>query len=179
VDAPANGPTIPAQGAAYARPQATPDAEPAAASGLRRQVFGFLPYWEVSGASTRLNYDVLSTIAYFSVGADKAGNLRKKDKDGTSTTGWGGWTSSSMTAVINAAHQRGTRRLTMPLRGRGQATQRAISAARARQPRGRPPRRARGRRRGQPGLRALAKGYGRVRRPLAFRRAQPHRPGTS
>ncbi len=41
----------------------------AAASGLRRQVFGFLPYWELNGASTKLNHDVLSTIAYFSVGA--------------------------------------------------------------------------------------------------------------
>ncbi len=109
VDAPANGLAIPAQGAAYVAPQVVPEAVPTAASGLRRQVFGFLPYWEVSGASTRLNYDVLSTIAYFSVGADKAGNLRKKDKDGTTTTGWRGWTSSSMTAVINAAHQRGTR----------------------------------------------------------------------
>ena len=30
------------------------------------------------------------------------GNLRKKDPDGTNTTGWGGWTSSNMTSVINA-----------------------------------------------------------------------------
>ena len=76
----------------------------AAASGLTRQVFGFLPYWELSGASTKLNYDVLSTIAYFSVGADSKGNLRKKNSDGTTTTGWGGWTSSSLTSVINSAH---------------------------------------------------------------------------
>ncbi|MEI7744201.1 MAG: glycosyl hydrolase family 18 protein, partial [Chloroflexota bacterium] len=80
-----------------------------APAALRRQVFGFLPYWELSGASTKLNFDVRSTIAYFSVGADGNGNLRKKDADGTSTTGWGGWTSSSMTSVINAAHNRGTR----------------------------------------------------------------------
>ena len=108
VDAPADEPALPAEGAAWVAPETT-DSDLAAAAGLRRQVFGFLPYWEVSGASTRLNYDVLSTIAYFSVGADKAGNLKKKDKDGTNTTGWGGWTSSGMTAVINAAHQRGTR----------------------------------------------------------------------
>ena len=66
-------------------------------------MFGFLPYWELSGASTKLNYDVLSTIAYFSVGANAKGNLKKKDADGTSTTGWGGWTSSSH----DAGHQRG------------------------------------------------------------------------
>jgi hypothetical protein len=43
-----------------------------------------------------------STIAYFSVGADKNGNLLKLDADGTPTTGWGGWTSSKMTSIINA-----------------------------------------------------------------------------
>ena len=108
LDAPAGGPVTAAQGAALAHP-AEPHFDLAAASGLRRQVFGFLPYWELSGASTKLNYDVLSTIAYFSVGATSKGNLKKKDADGTSTTGWGGWTSSSMTRVINAAHERGTR----------------------------------------------------------------------
>jgi spore germination protein YaaH/flagellar hook assembly protein FlgD len=81
----------------------------AAARGLRRQVFGFLPYWELSGAVSKLNNDVLSTIAYFSVGVDRLGNLRKKDADGSNSTGWGGWTSSSMTSVISNAHQHGTR----------------------------------------------------------------------
>jgi spore germination protein YaaH/flagellar hook assembly protein FlgD len=108
VDAPADDPVMLAHGASLAEP-AEPAFDLAAASGLRRQVFGFLPYWELSGASTKLNYDVLSTIAYFSVGATSKGDLKKKDADGTSTTGWGGWTSSSMTNVINAAHQRGTR----------------------------------------------------------------------
>ena len=74
---------------------------------LRRQVMGFLPYWEVSDAV--LDYEVLSTIAYFSVGSDKYGNLLKLDPDGTPTTGWGGWTSSRMTSIINAAHTKGTR----------------------------------------------------------------------
>ena len=81
----------------------------ATTTGLRRQVFGFLPYWELSGASTSLNYSVLTTIAYFSVGADTAGNLKKRNANGSLTTGWGGWTSSAMTSVINAAHAHGTR----------------------------------------------------------------------
>ena len=72
-------------------------------------MFGFLPYWEVNGAATRLDYDVLSTIAYFSVGVNGKGGLKKRDPDGTLTTGWGGWTSSGMTRVINAAHANGTR----------------------------------------------------------------------
>ena len=109
VDVPAGDPATPATGAGYVVPATTPAFDLAAASGLNRQVFGFLPYWELSGASTKLNYDTLSTIAYFSLGADAKGNLRKKNSDGTNTTGWGGWTSSSMTSVINNAHLKGTR----------------------------------------------------------------------
>ncbi|MDP2350716.1 MAG: glycoside hydrolase family 18 protein, partial [Chloroflexota bacterium] len=109
VDAPASDPAAAATGAGYVAPQPTAGFDLAAASGLSRQVFGFLPYWEVSGASSKLNFDTLSTIAYFSVGADSKGNLRKKNSDGTNTTGWGGWTSSSMTSVITSAHARGTR----------------------------------------------------------------------
>ncbi|MBI2777588.1 MAG: SH3 domain-containing protein, partial [Chloroflexi bacterium] len=78
-------------------------------SGLRREVFGFLPYWELPDSSTTLRWDVLSTIAYFSVGTDASGNLLKQDPDGSSSTGWGGWTSSKMTSVITAAHQNGSR----------------------------------------------------------------------
>ena len=109
VDLPGGGVAIPAAGASWVQAPAAVQADPAVASGLRRQVFGFLPYWELSGAASTLNYGVLSTIAYFSVGADSAGNLRKKNSDGTTTTGWGGWTSANLTAVINAAHQTGTR----------------------------------------------------------------------
>ena len=102
------GAAIDASGASYVAPVAD-NVDLAAARGLRRQVFGFLPYWELSGAVSKLNNDVLSTIAYFSVGVDRLGNLRKKDSDGTNSTGWGGWTSSSMTSVISNAHQHGTR----------------------------------------------------------------------
>ncbi|TMD32930.1 MAG: hypothetical protein E6I94_00600, partial [Chloroflexi bacterium] len=63
----------------------------------------------LSDSTTVLKYDYLSTIAYFSVGADVKGNLLKKNSDGSTTTGWGGWTSSRLTSVITAAHQRHTR----------------------------------------------------------------------
>jgi spore germination protein YaaH/flagellar hook assembly protein FlgD len=112
IDAPASSPSgrpvAAASAVGYAVPQA-PAPDLAAAPGLRRQVFGFLPYWALSGASSKLNHSVLSTIAYFSVGATAAGDIRKRDPDGTPTTGWGGWTSSSMTSVINEAHAHGTR----------------------------------------------------------------------
>ncbi|HEX5828687.1 MAG TPA: glycosyl hydrolase family 18 protein, partial [Candidatus Limnocylindrales bacterium] len=109
VDAPSNDRTIAATGVVAEQPVADPGFDLAAASGLRRQVYGFLPYWELNGAASRLDYDVLSTIAYFSVGVTAKGNLRKRDPDGTLTTGWGGWTSASMTKVINQAHRNRTR----------------------------------------------------------------------
>ena len=76
---------------------------------LGREVFGFLPYWEVGSSSLRLDQGKLSTIAYFGVGADAAGNLQKTNSDGTVTVGWKGWTSSAMTSVINTAHLNHTR----------------------------------------------------------------------
>ena len=80
------------------------------ARGLRREIFGFLPYWELTDSSTRLDYQKLSTIAYFGVGADGNGNLQQ-DATATArpTVGWSGWTSSKMTSVINAAHASHTR----------------------------------------------------------------------
>ncbi|MGE5156360.1 MAG: glycosyl hydrolase family 18 protein, partial [Betaproteobacteria bacterium] len=109
VDGPGGGSAIAAAGAGWTANPASGAADPAVAAGLRRQVFGFLPYWEVSGAASSLNYDDLSTIAYFSVGADSNGNLQKQTSTGSATTGWAGWTSSSLTSVISAAHTRGTR----------------------------------------------------------------------
>jgi spore germination protein YaaH/flagellar hook assembly protein FlgD len=77
--------------------------------GLRREVFGFLPYWELSDSSTTLDWEKLSTIAYFGVGAAANGNLEIANKDGSTTVGWAGWTSSKMTQVIQAAHANSAR----------------------------------------------------------------------
>ena len=76
---------------------------------LRREVFGFLPYWELASRSTTFDWETLSTIAYFGVGADAAGNLMKRYADGSPTVGWSGWTSAKMTSVMNAAHAHHTR----------------------------------------------------------------------
>jgi spore germination protein YaaH/flagellar hook assembly protein FlgD len=72
--------------------------------GLRREVFGFLPYWELTDASTTLDWEKLSTIAYFGVGTAANGDLEIKASDGSTSVGWSGWTSSRMTSVIEAAH---------------------------------------------------------------------------
>ena len=78
-------------------------------NGLSHEVFGYLPYWKLSsGDMAYLDYDLVSTVAYFSVGARKDGTL-EKTANGTPTTGWAGWTSSAMTNVISAAHQRGVK----------------------------------------------------------------------
>ncbi len=77
-------------------------------AGLRKEVFGFLPYWELN-SSTVLDWTKLSTIAFFGVGASAAGNLEKTTSTGSTTVGWSGWTSSRMTDVINEAHRNDTR----------------------------------------------------------------------
>jgi spore germination protein YaaH len=68
-------------------------------NGLGREVFGYLPYWALDSALLgSMNYDLVSTIAYFGVPARSDGTLQKTG------TYWAGWTSSHMTNVINAAH---------------------------------------------------------------------------
>jgi len=73
-------------------------------NGLKKQVFGFLPYWMLGASDLQwMRYDLVSTIAYFGVAARSDGSL--------ATTGstWSGWNSAAMTGVINAAHRKGDR----------------------------------------------------------------------
>jgi spore germination protein YaaH len=96
---------IPADGASWTMTGADPAAEltaPIAPGYLKKEVFGFLPYWELSDSSTTLDYAKISTIAYFGVGASATGTFEN-------TPGYTGWTSAALTNVINAAHQNRTR----------------------------------------------------------------------
>ena len=78
-------------------------------NGLRKEVLGFLPYWKLDASDLQwMRYDLVSTIAYFSVGARSDGYL-DKGSSASPTTGWAAWTSSAMTDVINRAHARGVR----------------------------------------------------------------------
>ncbi len=86
-----------------------PAAVAPAAVGMRREVYGFLPYWMLTDPDTRLDFGVLTHVAYFLVGADANGNLARRNADGSLTTGWAGWTSSAMTAVIKSAHAKKSR----------------------------------------------------------------------
>ena len=119
--APSSDPSIaPIQPAPGIEPLDSPILDPQAAitaqlaavvdpGGLRREVFGFLPYWELADGSTTLDWEKLSTIAYFGVGAAANGNLEINNSDGSTTVGWSGWTSAKMTDVLQAAHANGTR----------------------------------------------------------------------
>ncbi len=96
----------------FVDPATAPVADLAAAvdpGGLKREVFGFLPYWELTDSSTRLDWEKLSTIAYFGVGTAANGDLQRTNSDGSTAVGWSGWTSSKMTGVIDAAHASGAR----------------------------------------------------------------------
>ncbi|MCV0403143.1 MAG: cell wall-binding repeat-containing protein [Chloroflexi bacterium] len=76
---------------------------------LTHEVLGFLPYWKLDTTTrSALRLDLLSTIAYFSIGVQSNGYLARGPA-ATPTVGWSGWTSPAMTELINAAHARGVR----------------------------------------------------------------------
>jgi len=78
-------------------------------NGLRKEVLGFLPYWMLDAGSLQyMQYQLVSTIAYFGVAAQSNGTLQTTS-GGSPTAGWSGWNSSAMTNVINAAHAKGVR----------------------------------------------------------------------
>jgi len=69
---------------------------------LRREIFGFAPYWELKN-NAQWNYNLLTTVAYFGLDVNS---------DGTFATNGGGatgWNSAELTTVINNAHQAGDR----------------------------------------------------------------------
>ncbi len=96
----------------FASASGTPPATAVAAAlpnGLRKEVLGFLPYWLLDAGSLQwMQYQLVSTIAYFGVAARSDGTLATTS-GGSPTAGWSGWNSSAMTGVINAAHARGVR----------------------------------------------------------------------
>ncbi len=86
-----------ALGAAMVAPATAAPAGP-----LQREVFGFVPYWELSNNGS-WNYSLLSTVAYFGLGINADGSLSTTD------AGWAGWNSQDLANIINAAHQAGDR----------------------------------------------------------------------
>jgi spore germination protein YaaH len=71
-------------------------------STLRREVFGFAPYWNLSLYS-EWNLNLISTVAYFGLDVNQDGTFA------TQGGGWNGWNSANLTALINKAHLAGDR----------------------------------------------------------------------
>jgi spore germination protein YaaH len=71
---------------------------------LTRVVYGYLPYWQLDDAiATRLQYDLISTIAFFGLGIKADGNID------TTWRGYTAYVSDNAVAVTNAAHAAGVR----------------------------------------------------------------------
>ena len=108
----------PGGGAAVAAPIRLADASASGATlaaasalpnGMRKEVFGFLPYWMLDAGSLQwMQYQLVTTVAYFGVTARADGTLATTSGSSPSA-GWAGWNSSAMTSVTNAAHARGVR----------------------------------------------------------------------
>lgn len=97
-------PITPLTLAAPAGTEPAPATTAALPNGLRKEVFGFLPYWMLDAGSLQwMQYQLVSTVGYFGVEARSDGSLT------TTGAGWSGWNSSAMTSVINAAHTKGVR----------------------------------------------------------------------
>lgn len=71
---------------------------------LNRVVYGYLPYWRLDGdIANRLQYDLLSTIAFFGLGIKTNGNID------TAWRGYAAYVSDDAVSVTNAAHAAGVR----------------------------------------------------------------------
>ncbi len=87
--------------------QVDADSEPPATL-AEREVFGFLPYWELARASS-IDFGVLTTLAWFGVEAGRDGRLIREDTEGEPTRGWAGWTSDEFAAIREQARAAGVR----------------------------------------------------------------------
>ncbi len=73
-----------------------------------REVFGFLPYWEL-GDADHIDLDTLTTLAWFSVEAGADGWLVRRTDAGEATPGWTGWTGADFAALRHRAQAAGVR----------------------------------------------------------------------
>ena len=68
--------------------------------GLTHEVYAFVNQGHIARAIDHLDHDVVSTIVYFSVVADRYGHLVKRNPDGSLTSAWRSWTGPTMTTLI-------------------------------------------------------------------------------
>lgn len=82
--------------------KASPHALGAANPLLRREVFGFAPYWELQH-NAEWNFNLMNTVAYFGLDVNSDGTFA------TNGGGWTGWNSAELANVISKAHAAGDR----------------------------------------------------------------------
>ncbi len=71
---------------------------------LSHEVYGYLPYWRLdAGTVDRINYNLVSTIAFFGLGIKSSGAI---DRD---WVGYKEYVGDAAAAVTNAAHDKGVR----------------------------------------------------------------------
>ncbi len=73
------------------------------AKGMSHEVIAFINYFHLEAVEPTLDYDAISTIAYFSVPMDSRGRF---EKDGAE---WRTWMGSTMDRIIERAHAAGTK----------------------------------------------------------------------
>lgn len=100
-------------GALPALAAATPATNTAGAQGLQRavgrEVFGLFTPNERQYMLEVADYSVLSTVAFFAIGANVDGHLATRTASGAPTSSWAAWNSDWMDKVIARAHAAGTR----------------------------------------------------------------------
>ena len=74
-----------------------------------REVFGFLPYWELADASRTVDLGRLTTLAWFGVEAGPKGRLIRKSSNGAVPPGYRGWTDPAWKALMVEAQAKGVR----------------------------------------------------------------------
>ncbi len=74
-----------------------------------REVFGFLPYWELDGAARSVDLDRLTTLAWFGVEAGPKGKLIRRDSQGRVPPGYRGWQDPRWKSLMAEAQAKGVR----------------------------------------------------------------------
>ncbi len=91
-----------------------------AAKGMTGEMMAFVTIGQIRYALEKMDWDVISTVAYFSLEAGRDGAIRND-------AGWRAWNSERMTKLIEMAHAHGTKVVISLERFAWSAGQRAIS----------------------------------------------------
>ena len=73
-----------------------------AAKGMTNEMMAFVTVDQIDYAIESMNWDVVSTVAYFSLSAERDGSIGRN-------AGWRAWNSDEMTQLIEKAHANGTK----------------------------------------------------------------------